>query len=97
MVEFHPARRRRLRSWISLLLAIAFAVGTAAPAEAKRKKKEDRARYTVSQAVAKKLTPALEALTSGDYQEADRLLKPLEKRADRIKPYERALVYQMLG
>ena len=39
MVEFQPAHRRRFRSCISLLLAIAFAVSTAAPAEAKKKKK----------------------------------------------------------
>lgn len=96
MLEFQPARRRRLRSCVSLLLAIAFVAGTAAPAEARKKKKE-RAQHTVSEAVAKKLTPALEALTSGDYEEADRLLKALEDRADRIRPYERALVYQMLG
>jgi tetratricopeptide (TPR) repeat protein len=97
MVELHPARRCRLRSFVSLLLAIAFAVGTAGPAEAKKKKKEDRAKHTVSQGVAKKLNPALEALTDGEYEEADRLLRTLEQRAERIRPYERALVYQMLG
>jgi len=83
-----------------VLLVIVFAVGSAAPAEAKRKKKdeeENEARYTVSQAVAKKLTPALEALTSENYLEAERLLTAIEQRADRISPYERALVYQMLG
>ena len=90
-------RRRRLHRCISLLLLIAFVVGTAAPADARRRKKESKEQHTVTQAVAEKLSPALEALSDGDYVEAERLLKALEARADRIKPYERALVYQMLG
>ena len=98
MAEFLSGRRGWLRSFASLLLAIVFAIGPAAPSDArKRKKDEEKVDYTVSQAVAKKLTPALEALTSGDDEEAFRLLTRVEKRADRISPYERALVYQMLG
>ena len=96
MVELHPALRIRLRGFFSLLLAIAISVTAAAPAEAK-KKKEDRAKHTVSQALAKKLNPALEALTNGEYEEANLQLKALEARAERFKPYERALVFQMLG
>jgi tetratricopeptide (TPR) repeat protein len=98
MAELLSGQRVRLRSFASLLLAIVFALGPAAPADARRKKKDEaEVDYTVSQAVAKKLTPALEALTNGDDEVAYELLKRIEKRADRISPYERALVYQMLG
>jgi Tfp pilus assembly protein PilF len=89
--------RCRLHRCVGLLLVIAFVVAAAAPADARRRKKEGKQQHTVTQAVAEKLTPALEALSDGDYVEAERLLKALEARADRIKPYERALVYQMLG
>ena len=98
MAEFVSGQRGRLRSFASLLLAIVFAIGPAAPADARRRKKDEaKVEYTVSQAVAKKLTPALEALASGDNEEAHRLLTAVEKRGDRNSPYERALVYQMFG
>jgi len=98
MIELLSGRRRWLRRLPSLLLAIALALGPVTSVEAKRKKKDEaEAVHTVSQAVAKKLTPALEALTSGDNEEAYELLRAIEKRADRISPYERALVFQMLA
>ncbi len=75
MAEFLSGRRGRLRSLASLLLAIMFVIGLAAPSDARRRKKDEaKVEYTVSQAVAKKLTPALEALASGDNEEAYRLL-----------------------
>jgi tetratricopeptide (TPR) repeat protein len=98
MPDLRSRKRRRLRSITSLLLAIAFAMGPAASADAKKRKKgEAKAEHTVSERVAKKLSPALEALTSGNDEEAYELLTAIENRADRISPYERALVYQMLG
>jgi tetratricopeptide (TPR) repeat protein len=87
-------RSRRFGAWALLLalVSLLFAVG---PAAAKKDKKKTT--HTVSRAVAKQLTPALEALKNEQYAEAEERLKKLEGRADRIKPYERALVYQMLG
>jgi len=76
------------------------ALGAAGAAEAKRKKKDDvdeGKQFTVSESMGKKLTTALEALQAEQYREAEKVLKALEARAERLNPYERALVYQMLG
>ncbi len=101
MVDLQPAQSRRRRFvglGFSLFLAAAVGLAPGGEAEAKKKDKDkNRARHTVSQSVAKKLTPALESLQNEQYDEASEVLLVLAKRADRLKPYERALVYQMLG
>ena len=83
------------------LLTLVFALGVAGSAEAARRKKKDDKdagkSFTVSEQMYKKLTKVHEALEADQYPEAAVLLKELEKRAQRLNPYERALVYQMLG
>jgi tetratricopeptide (TPR) repeat protein len=91
------ASSRALRG-LALLLALLLSVVAAGSAEAKKKDKDkDRKQYTVSESMHKKLTAALEALQAEQYPEAEAVLKGLEGRADRLNPYERALVFQMLG
>jgi tetratricopeptide (TPR) repeat protein len=45
----------------------------------------------------KKLSASHEAVEAEQFKEAAVILKELEKRAKRLNPYERSLVYQMLG
>jgi tetratricopeptide (TPR) repeat protein len=84
-----------------LLLTLVFALGVVGSAEAARKKKKNNKdagkNFTVSEQMHKKLTAAHEALESDDYKKAATVLRELEKRAKRLNPYERALIYQMLG
>jgi len=84
-----------------LLLTLALAIGVAGSAEAARKKKADEKdagkSFTVSEQMHKKLTAAHEALEADQYEQAANALRELENRAERLNPYERALVYQMLG
>jgi tetratricopeptide (TPR) repeat protein len=91
-------RRSWFRPWVSLLVVVSilFAVGAAAEEDEDREKSK-KTNYTVSRRVAKQLTPALEALKDEHYAESEKRLKKLEKRANRLTPYERALIYQMLG
>ena len=86
------------RGW-ALLLVLLLTLGAAGVAEARKKKKdeEEKKQFTVSEAMHKKLTTALEALQAEQYPAAEDVLKKLEDRADRLNAYERALVYQMLG
>jgi tetratricopeptide (TPR) repeat protein len=85
------------RGW-ALLLVLLLTLGAAGAAGAKKKKEdEEKKQFTVSEAMHKKLTTALEALQEEKYPEAERVLKDLEGRAERLNAYERALVYQMLG
>ncbi len=83
------------------LLTLVFALGVVGSAEAARRKKKDDKdagkSFTVSQQMHKKLTAAHEALESDQYPQAATILQDLEKRAKRLNPYERALIYQMLG
>ena len=86
------------------LLRVAMALGLAllvvlhgAAADAKKKKKEKKKQYTVDEAMHKKLTGAMEHLQEERYDEARGTLKSLEGRAHRLNPYERALVFQILG
>jgi tetratricopeptide (TPR) repeat protein len=87
------------RGW-ALLLVLLLTLGAAGTAAAKKKKKdekEDKKQYTVTEAMHKKLTVALEALQAEKYPEAEDVLGKLEDRAERLSAYERALVFQMLG
>jgi tetratricopeptide (TPR) repeat protein len=83
------------------LLTLVFTLGVVGSAEAARKKKKDDKdagkNFTVSEQMHKKLTAAHEALEADDYKAAATVLRDLEKRAKRLNPYERALIYQMLG
>ena len=83
------------------LLTLVLTLGVVGSAEAARKKKKDDKdagkNFTVSEQMHKKLTAAHEALEADNYKEAATVLRDLEKRASRLNPYERALIYQMLG
>jgi len=85
-----------------LLLVLVFALGVVGSAEAARKKKKkdekDKGKnFTVTTQMHKRLSASHEALEAEQYKEAAAILKELEKRAKRLTPYERALVFQMLG
>jgi tetratricopeptide (TPR) repeat protein len=84
-----------------IVLALVLALGAVGSAEAARKKKKNDKdagkNFTVSEQMHKKLTAAHEALEADDYKAAATVLRDLEKRAQRLNPYERALIYQMLG
>ncbi len=79
------------------LLTLVFALGVVGSAEAARKKKKndkDKGKnFTVTEQMHKKLSASHEALEAEQFKEAARILKELEKRATRLNPYERALVY----
>jgi len=83
------------------LLTLFLTLGLVGSAEAARKKKKDDKdkgkSFTVSEQLHKKLSAAHEALEADQYPEAAKILLDLERRASRMKPYERALIYQMLG
>jgi tetratricopeptide (TPR) repeat protein len=83
------------------LLTLVFALGVVGSAEAARKKKKDDKdkgkSFTVTEQMHKKLSAAHEALEAEQFKEAAVILKELEKREKRLTPYERALVFQMLG
>jgi len=83
------------------LLTLVFALGVVGGAEAaRRKKKADKdagKSFTVSEQMHKKLTAAYEFLGDEQYAQAAVILEALEKKAQRLNPFERALVYQMLG
>lgn len=82
---------------LTLVLAFTF-VGSADAARKKKKNDKDSGKnFTVSEQMHKKLTAAHEALEADNYKEASKVLRDLEKRAERLNPYERALIYQMLG
>jgi tetratricopeptide (TPR) repeat protein len=92
------------RSTTGAALGIAAALGVAllvvlagAATEAKEKKKEKRKQYTVDEVMHKKLTGAMEHLQAEDYGAAAEILNPLAKRSEKLNPYERALVFQILG
>ncbi|MCH7598653.1 MAG: tetratricopeptide repeat protein [Myxococcales bacterium] len=82
-------------------LTLVFAFSVVGSAEAARRKKKDNRdagkNFTVSEQMHKKLTAAYDALGDDEYPKAAKILKELEKRAKRLNPYERALIYQMLG
>jgi len=85
-----------------ILLTLVFTLGVVGSAEAarKKKKKDDKdagKNFTVTEQMGKKLMAAHEFLEADDYKQAADVLRELEKRAERLNPYERALVYQMLG
>jgi tetratricopeptide (TPR) repeat protein len=84
-----------------LLLVLVFAFGAVGSAEAARKKKKDDKdkgkNFTVTEQMHKRLSAAHEALEDERYKEAAVILIELEKKSKRLTPYERALVFQMLG
>jgi tetratricopeptide (TPR) repeat protein len=92
----------RIQRVCLLLLTLVFALGVVGSAEAARKKKKEDEKdkgknFTVTEQMHKKLTAAHEALEAEQYKEAAVILRGIEKKAKRLTPYERALVYQMLG
>ncbi len=95
-----PVRIARVYRVCVFLLTLVLTLGVVGSAEAARKKKDDKDRgksFTVSEQLHKKLSAAHEALEADQYPAAAEILLDLEKRASRLKPYERALIYQMLG
>ncbi|HXV37909.1 MAG TPA: hypothetical protein VEC18_12215 [Myxococcota bacterium] len=95
-----PRIHRALALALALFLAVGLA-GAATSAEKEKKKKADPhdkgKDFTVSEQTNKKLTEAIEAIEATDFTKARTVLGEMEKRAQRLRPYERALVYQFLG
>jgi tetratricopeptide (TPR) repeat protein len=87
---------RALVAWGVVVLVCGVALGDAA---AKKKDDEEKKKnqYTVSEKMHKKLTGAQEQMEADQYDAARELLAPLEERADRLNPYERALTFLFLG
>ncbi len=86
---------RILVAWVVLVLFCGAPLGDAAA-----KKKDDekkKSQYTVSEKMHKKLTGAQEQMEAEQYDAARELLAPLEKRAGKLNPYERALTFLFLG
>ncbi len=79
-----------------LLLAIG-AAGEATASEKKDEEEEKKSQYTVNESMHTKLTGALEHLGAQEHDAARELLGPLEKKAQRLNPYERALVFLFLA
>ena len=91
---FAAIRLARLLLVSSLVLTLVLA-GTVATAKEK-KDRESRKQYTLGQSMAKKLNTVIESLNAEQYDQARELLEPLSQKTS-LNPYERALVYQMLG
>ena len=91
-----PASRRRpARLLLVVGLVLSLGLGGSTVATAKRDK-EARKQHTVGPSIAKKLNAIVESLNAEDYDQARELLEPLSRKTNN-NPYERALVYQMLG
>jgi len=91
-----PADRDRpIRRVLALCLVLTLGLSGAAANSAGRDEKR-RKQYTVGESMAKKLNAVVESMGAEDYDQARELLEPLSRRT-RNNPYERALVYQMLG
>ena len=88
------------RSLPSLLLLVSCLVLTlglgGATAKSAGRDERPRKQYTVGESMAKKLNAVVESLSAEQYDQARELLEPLSQRT-RNNPYERSLVYQMLG
>jgi tetratricopeptide (TPR) repeat protein len=67
------------------------------PAAMAKEKKQKKKQYTVDEIMHKKLTGAMEHLQAERYDEAREALSSSEARAKRLNPYERALIFQILG
>ena len=93
--------RRALGSCLLWMVVAPLIVGicgaTSIAAETDAKKRRDKNYYTVNETNHKKLSEALERLQAEDYDGALEVLAPMAKRSDRLKPYARALVFQLLG
>jgi tetratricopeptide (TPR) repeat protein len=90
----------RVKSVIAFLMTLVLVLGAAGAASAKKKKEEERAQFTLTKLMSDKLTKVMEALQAEPeplLDEAEEILKVLEKKAKRQNPYENALVYQMLA
>jgi tetratricopeptide (TPR) repeat protein len=97
-----PVRITRAQRICLIVLTLVFTLGVVGGAEAaaKRKKKDEKdegKNFTVSEQMGKKLMAAHEFLEADDYVKAEQSLKELSKKTDRLNPYERALIFQMLG
>ncbi len=80
----------------SLALALGLGSVTVATARSAKGDKEPRKQYTLGASIGKKLQAVVENLNTEQYDQARELLEPLSQRKNN-NPYERALVYQMLG
>lgn len=65
----------------------------------KKKKESAKINHTLGPSMHKKLNESLELLRADvlDFEALEAILLPLAKKSDRLKPYARALVYQLLG
>jgi tetratricopeptide (TPR) repeat protein len=98
MGSFHSSRPvSRVVALVAVLLVAS--VAFAGVADAKKKKKEKPKQFTMTEAVAKKLTVAQEAIAEEQLAIAIEALAPLEKKADkgRLSEHERAQVYRFLS
>lgn len=89
-------RLPRVLSAAGLVLLVGIGAGGQAAAKEKDEEKK-RSQYTVNESMHKKLTGAQEYMEAEEYAAARELLGSLEKRAERLNPYERALVFLFLG
>ena len=91
------AQSRWLRVLVALALAcsLSFAV-TGLASGAERKKKSSRKNFVPSLHVGKKLMKVQELAEVEDFQAALEVLEPLSKKT-RLKKFDRATVYQMMG
>jgi tetratricopeptide (TPR) repeat protein len=91
----HPIAGAALR--IAAALGLALLVVLAGTATEAKEKKEKKKQYTVDEVMHKKLTKAMEHLQAEEYGPAAEILNPMAKRSEKYNPYERALVFQILG
>ncbi len=89
-------RPLRLLLVSSLVLALGLGAVTVATAKSAKEERETRKQYTLGASIGKKLQAVVESLNTEQYDQARELLEPLSQRKNK-NPYERAVVYQMLG
>jgi len=91
-----PRPRHRVARCL-LVSSLLLAFGSSSPASAESEEEDaPRKQYTLGASMGKKLNAVIESLNAEDYTKARELLEPLSRR-NKNNPYERALVYQMLG
>ncbi|MCS5635304.1 MAG: tetratricopeptide repeat protein [Myxococcota bacterium] len=92
----HPAQNRMIRILIAALLAFSFSLAGPDMADAEKKKTRSRKNFIPSQQVGKKLLKIQDLAETEDYAGALEILEPLSRKT-RLKKFDKATVYQMMG